>query len=185
MHSSWISVVPGGRRFKTNLLFRDTGVFEWMVHQLSAVLEWELPAHSSSLKSLSQIQGTRLFLVYKTVCVCVCVQAWCSHLCKLFAVICIPLPHSPPLCFSLASSSLLSLFPRLSYSLPPLFLQPPLAPLFTHLYSLCAFLSLSFHSCFSISKPYFPHFFFISFPLLSSPSLKKPAGRFSCTILLS
>lgn len=42
-----------------------------MVHQLSAVLEWELPAHSSSLKSLSQIQGTRLFLVYKTVCVCV------------------------------------------------------------------------------------------------------------------
>ena len=81
-----------------------------------------------------------------------CLQAWCSHLCKLFSVIALPI--SP--------------------------LSSPLAALFTHLCSLFCRLLLSslFIHVFHLPRPYSP---LLSSPLLSSPSLKKkkPAGRFS------
>lgn len=80
--------------------------------------QWELPAHSSSLKSLSQFQVTRLFLVCNSVCVCAYrhdVHAYVS--CFLSSVSLFPLVfHQSPQ---------LSLFPCLSYSL--LFFVPSLS----------------------------------------------------------
>lgn len=76
-----------------------------------------------------------------------CLQAWCSHLCKLFSVIALPL--SP--------------------------LSSPLAALFTHLCSvfLLYFALLPVHSCFSPTQTLFCSTQKPYSPLLSAPSLKK------------
>lgn len=153
MRSSWISIVRGGSRCGSCVFYATNLSRLWSL--------WMNDASTHRCVGSGSFQPTaallKLWVKFRAqdyswctrerVFACVCMQAWCSHLCKLFSVIC----RASPLFNLLLSPLLVS---------SPLFLQPLLLSLFTLLCSLCVvFCSSLFHSCFFPTQTLFSALF--------------------------